>query len=99
MKSIALTDGMRGAWIYDGNELLYVPALLHSHTIDTTGAGDAFASGFIASHIKGKDLTTSLKWGIINSSSIVKEYGGQKGLLDEKGIELMISQVNVKKLN
>jgi len=64
--------------------------------VDTTGAGDAFASGFLAAHLKGKNIGEALQWGIINSSNSVTEYGGQKGLLDEKNINLLIDKVNVE---
>lgn len=93
--TVTLTDGSRGAWGYNGKELLHAEALMQG-AVDSTGAGDAFTSGFLAAHIKGKDLTTSLKWGIVNSSSSVKEYGGQKGLLTEKDIEDIAKKVLVK---
>jgi sugar/nucleoside kinase (ribokinase family) len=95
---VVLTDGIRGAWGFDGEQLLHVDALVRK-AVDTTGSGDAFASGFLAAHLKNKDLGEALKWGIINSSNSVLEYGGQKGLLDEKGIDSIISQINTKKLN
>lgn len=96
-KVVALTDGIRGAWGFDGKQILHVDALLRK-AVDTTGAGDAFASGFLAAHLKGKDLGEALKWGIINSSNSVTEYGGQKGLLDEKNINLLIDKINVELL-
>lgn len=83
---VVITDGIRGAWGHDGNELLHVDALVVD-AVDTTGSGDAFSSGFLGAYIKGKSLEESLKWGIINSSNSVKFYGGQEGLLDVEKIE------------
>jgi len=97
VKIIVITDGIHGAWGFDGKEILHVDALVRE-AVDTTGAGDAFTSGFLAAHLKGKDLGESLKWGIINSSNSVTEYGGQKGLLTQEEIEKSLSQVNVEKL-
>ena len=74
---VVITDGIRGAWGHDGNELLHVDALVVD-AVDTTGSGDAFSSGFLGAYIKGKSLEDSLKWGIINSSNSVKYYGGQE---------------------
>lgn len=97
-KIIALTDGIRGAWGYDGEHILHVAALLRK-AVDTTGSGDAFTSGFLAAHLKGKDLAEALRWGIINSSNSVTEYGGQKGLLSESEIISMTDNIKVKLLN
>jgi len=88
-KIVALTDGAKGAWAYDGIDVLHVEAMMQK-AVDSTGAGDAFTSGFFAAHLKGKNLMTCLKWGIANSSNSVTEYGGQKGLLKEEEIELML---------
>lgn len=97
IKMVIITDGICGAWGFDGEQILHVDALV-KEAVDTTGAGDAFTSGFLAAHLKGKNLEESLKWGIINSSNSVTEYGGQKGLLTQKEIENLLSQVSVEKL-
>lgn len=94
---IVITDGIRGAWGFDGKQILHVDALVRK-AVDTTGAGDAFASGFLAAHLKGKDIGEALQWGIINSSNSVTEYGGQKGLLTQEKIEEFVSKVNIEKL-
>jgi fructokinase len=87
---------VRGAWCYDGVNLFHGEALLRE-SVDSTGAGDAFISGFFAAHLKGLGIMTSLKWGIANSSNSVTQYGGQKGLLDEKQMKEMISKIIVNK--
>ena len=97
MKVVVITDGIRGAWGFDGDQILHVDALVRK-AVDTTGAGDAFTGAFLAAHLKDKSLEEALKWGIINSSNSVTEYGGQKGLLSQEKIEELISQVNIEKL-
>ncbi|MDD5396507.1 MAG: carbohydrate kinase family protein [Candidatus Moranbacteria bacterium] len=84
-KIVVITDGARGSWAYDGIDVVHVDAKMLK-AVDSTGAGDAFTSGFFAAHLKGKNLFESLKWGNANSSSCVMEYGGQKGLLNEDDI-------------
>jgi len=84
-KIIALTDGQRGAWGFDGKEFLHVEAKKEK-VADTLGAGDAFSSGFISAHLKGKNLGECLKWGIENSASAIKNFGAVKGLLKEEEI-------------
>lgn len=83
---VVITDGERGAWAYDGNEIVHEEALIIK-TVDTTGAGDAFASGFLAAHIKGKFLKECVRWGVKNGASVAQHYGGVEGLLREGEIE------------
>ena len=91
---VVITDGERGAWGYDGKNFLHVDAMLRK-VVDTTGAGDAFTSGFFAAHVKELGLENALKWGIINSSSSIGEYGGQKGLLNQQKIMELASSIKV----
>jgi len=81
----AVTDGIRGAWGYDGKRLLHVLAI-EDNPVDTTGAGDAFASGFFAAFLKKKTLDECLKWGAANAGGSVKFYGGVEGLLKDEEI-------------
>ena len=92
---VALTDGARGAWAYDGIAVLHVSAIMQK-AVDSTGAGDAFTSGFFAAHLKGRNLMTALKWGVANSSNSVTEYGGQKGLLAQEQINSAVAQIKTE---
>ncbi|MEK7598545.1 MAG: carbohydrate kinase family protein [Patescibacteria group bacterium] len=92
---VAMTDGLRGAWGYDGEVLVHSPAT-GDQSADTTGAGDAFASGFLAAHLKGKNLAESLQWGMANAGNSVKFFGGIAGLLSEKEIMEKIRFFQVK---
>jgi ribokinase len=84
-KIVAMTDGPQGAWGFDGNNFLHVEGRKEK-VADTLGAGDAFSSGFIGAHIKGKEMQECLEWGIANSSSVVRFYGAVEGLLKEEDI-------------
>jgi len=84
-KVVALTDGQRGVWGFDGKELVHVSAKKEK-IIDSLGAGDAFSSGFMAAYIKGKDLQACVEWGAKNGGNVVMFYGATEGLLSEKEI-------------
>ena len=77
---ICITDGTKGAWASDGKNILHSP-ILKVKAVDVTGAGDAFASGFLGLYLKGEPLKDSLRAGIINSASVVQYIGTTKGLL------------------
>ncbi|MEA2088990.1 MAG: carbohydrate kinase family protein [Patescibacteria group bacterium] len=79
---IIITDGTNGVYAYDGKKF-YKQKSLKVKVIDTTGAGDAFSSGFIFGFIKYKgDIKKALKLGVKNGASVVKKIGAQEELLD-----------------
>lgn len=82
VKTVVLTDGKRGAFAYENKKLYAVP-IFPGKAIETTGAGDAFATGFLGAILAGKTLQEALKWGAINSSSVVGHVGPQPGLLSK----------------
>lgn len=84
---ITITDGDRGAWAINGDEIVHIDAVKVSNVVDMTGAGDAFASGFLAAYIKGEKLEECVRRGIKNGANVVQFYGGIEGLLRENEIE------------
>lgn len=96
-KIIGLTDGKRGAWAFDGMRMLSADVLGYE-PLDSTGAGDAFGSGFLAAHMKGQSLEQSLRWGIANGSNVVRFFGSKEGLLREEKMQGLAEQVQVKTL-
>jgi sugar/nucleoside kinase (ribokinase family) len=51
------------------------------HVVDTTGAGDAFASGMVSGVLYGKSYEQAVDWGIKNATGVLKYIGAKKGLL------------------
>ena len=45
--------------------------------VDTTGAGDLFAAGFLYGHVNGKPLETCLRMGAICAAEIISHYGAR----------------------
>lgn len=56
-------------------------------SIDDTGAGDAFAVGFVTAHILGKSPTEAARWGSLNASAVVQQLGAKPGLLQRAELE------------
>ncbi len=87
-KVICITDGPAGAFASDGNKRLKMPLYPDpAPPFERTGAGDAFASTFVAAVIRGKDLEEALCWAPINSMSVVQKVGAQEGLLNENQLK------------
>ncbi|HEV7455057.1 MAG TPA: carbohydrate kinase family protein [Candidatus Saccharimonadales bacterium] len=82
---VIITDGPKGAYASDGKQRLQMPLYPDpGPPVDRTGAGDAFASTFVAAAAKGMNLEDALRWAPINSMSVVQKVGAQAGLLKEK---------------
>lgn len=94
---VTLTDGARGAWLFDGKTSLYTQTI-GKNPVETTGAGDAFSSGFLAAHLKGKNPEECLKWGIANSGNSLDFYGATQGLLKEEKMLEKIKEVEIERI-
>lgn len=87
-KIVVVTDGPNGAYASDGENRFKMPLYPDpAEPVDRTGAGDAFASTFVAALIKGNTQEGALQWAPINSMSVVQEVGAQAGLLTESKLE------------
>ena len=91
-KTVLITDGPNGAFVYDGTEMLTVPMYPDPKIpYDRTGAGDAMTSTFVAALALGKSLKEALLWGPVNSMAVVQEIGAQKGLLTRNALEAYLA--------
>ncbi len=87
-KNVIITDGVNGAYAYDGTTMHFVPMYPDPRPpFERTGAGDAFASTVAAAMTLGKTLPEALLWGPINSMSVVQDVGAQRGLLKRQALE------------
>jgi sugar/nucleoside kinase (ribokinase family) len=87
-KQIFITDGKNGVYFCENNKLMHLPIVPDCKPpVESTGAGDAFSSTVVSAIYLGLDLETSVKWGLVNSMSVVQQIGAQAGLLSRKQIE------------
>ncbi len=95
-KIVIVTQGLSGAWVGDKENIYYARATSKKR-IDTTGAGDAFGSGFLGGFIlSGENIKESLKYAIINSGNVVGHYGAQDGLLTLAKIKSQLSKIRIE---
>ena len=71
---VVVTRGERGVLIYDG-DFHEFPALPVEGEIDPTGAGDAFAGGFLTGLVKGKALEECAGLGLQRAREVLKKRG------------------------
>jgi sugar/nucleoside kinase (ribokinase family) len=62
---------------------------------ERTGAGDAFSSTFTSAIALKKSLPEAMKWGSINSMSVVQYVAAQKGLLTQDSLKKLLDEAPV----
>lgn len=89
-----VTEGDKGAYLSDGILIYYAPALA-TKLINTTGAGDAFGSGFCTGMILKHDWDYALRLGMLNAHGTIQKMGTKNGLLSKLPNELDLKKVKI----
>ncbi len=74
--TLVVTRSAEGAVGLQGGERAEVPAE-PTTVVDTTGAGDLFAAGFLYGHVRGESLETCLRMGAICAAEVISHYGAR----------------------
>lgn len=74
---LVVTRSEKGAMALSGSERVAVPAEPIARLVDTTGAGDMFAAGFLFGQAQGRGLEESLRLGAICAAEIIQHYGAR----------------------
>jgi len=75
--TLVVTKGPQGAIGVEGGQTISIPAAPVQQVIDTTGAGDLFAAGFLTARCKGASLERCLWTGAIAAGEVIKHYGAR----------------------
>lgn len=71
----ALTRSEKGSVVVNGDEVHVIDAEKGVKVVDTTGAGDAYAGGFLYAYTRGYDLATCGKLGGIMAAEVISHFG------------------------
>ena len=74
-KKIAMTAGAEGAYYFHGKSVAHQPAQKITHVIDTTGAGDNFAAGFLDQYLLNKTIEEALAQGNARAAEVIQQLG------------------------
>ena len=76
-----LTDGPDGVWAISGDKMIRAGMYEDVPSVDRTGAGDAFGSGFVNQWAQGANLQQSVLFASANSTAVIQHLGAKKGIL------------------
>ena len=77
VETLVVTRSEDGALAVRGSERADVPAEPIKALVDTTGAGDLFAAGFLLGTARGQSLEQSLRLGAICAAEVIQHYGAR----------------------
>ena len=74
-KISALTRSEKGSVVISGDDVMVIPSVNVSNVVDTTGAGDQYAAGFLYGYTSGCDLTSCAEIGGIAAAEVISHFG------------------------
>jgi len=91
VSSAVVTRSERGCVVVSKQEVIAVPAFPVEQVIDTTGAGDLFAAGFLFGLVRGASPTTCGRLGALAAAEIIQHIGARpqtslKALAEKEGL-------------
>lgn len=86
-KIVVITDGENGSFAVNEKREFFTQPAIPTRIVEKTGAGDAYASGFLAAVLYNLPMQTAMKWGALNASGTMSAIGAQNGLLSRKEME------------
>ncbi len=92
IKTVVITNGKEGSYVLDEDGTFHSRDMFPGEVVERTGAGDAFASGFLAATIHGLSVPEAMTWGSANAASVVEHIGAETGLLTKEKMEITISK-------
>ena len=77
VRTLVITRGAAGALALQDGEGVEVPAAPVRNVVDTTGAGDLFAAGFLVARARGHELSRCLATGAVAAAEIISHFGAR----------------------
>jgi ribokinase len=78
---VVITDKDKLITCYDGNKKYSLVPHKNIKVVERTGAGDAFASGFVAGRIVGNGIEECLRLGLRESENVIQYFGAKNNLI------------------
>ena len=89
-----VTFGEEGAYIVHQDKVMYVP-IYEVPVVDTTGAGDQFAAGFLYSYLQNQPLEVCGKVGAATAAVIIQQIGGKPNIPFLQSLQTRFAELKV----
>jgi len=91
-KMVIITDGRNGAYYADKQRMFHISADKNLTVVESTGAGDAFGSGFVAGLLSTKmaNIPYALDTAMYNAESVLGAIGTQAGILKADDLKRLL---------
>ena len=86
-KNVVVTDGGNGSFVQDFENEIQHFDIVKVEVVEKTGAGDAYTAGFLGAVLNEKGIEEAMHWGALNSASVIRQIGAEKGLLTKRELE------------
>ena len=77
VRTLVITRGPHGAIAVEADGAVEIAAAPVERIVDTTGAGDLFAAGFLAGRCRGRSLKGCLETGSIAAAEVITHFGAR----------------------
>jgi sugar/nucleoside kinase (ribokinase family) len=77
VRTLVITRGADGALAAEKGSCIEVPAAPVGRIVDTTGAGDLFAAGFLAGRCRGREIAECLQTGAVAAAEVISHFGAR----------------------
>lgn len=92
-KIVVVTNGSKGVYVCQGEQLFFHQAV-KVDVVNTLGAGDAFGSSFVGAYLLGKSIPDAMRFGVLNSASVVSYSDAKSGLLSREILESKVEKLD-----
>ncbi len=86
-KTVVVTDAEKGSYLINEQSEILKHGITQVKVVERTGAGDAYASGFLSAVLSGKSWKEAMDWGARNAAAVIGKIGAQEGLLRKEELE------------
>jgi ribokinase len=95
-KTVAVTLGEKGCYVASDKKRYHIKAV-KTKIFDLTGAGDAFATGFLYGYLKNKSLEECGRLGNVVASLCISKFGAREGLPNEEELLTLLRHIVANK--